>query len=611
MCGIISIISNNNNIDIQNILINGLFQLQNRGYDSAGIASLDENNNIQILKYASTEEQDSIDKIQLNLDQMEKSNIMIGHTRWATHGEKNDINSHPHLSFDKMFAVVHNGIIENYYELKLFLEKKNIYSKSETDTEIIVNLLAYFYSIHKEIYHSLKITISLIQGTYALIILSKDYPDKLFCIRKGSPLLIGKNKDYVIIASEKSAFQKLINNYIYLDNDDITTLSASRENLEIQTNNKYKIFKLINENFDLTFKPYSCWLEKEIFEQYEASKRALSFKGRLFDNHIKLGGLEQNKNFLSSIQNIIILGCGTSYNAGYLSRSYFQELCHFNTVQIINASQFTEKDIPLLGNTAILFLSQSGETRDLFNCIEIAEKKNCFKIGAINAVDSLIAKEMDCGCYLNAGREVSIASTKSYINQMIVLNLIALWFSQIQNINEFIRLHYIKDLHQISELINITLKTDISLLFNELKDSQSNIFILGKGKYFPLAKECSLKIKEICYIHCEAFESSELKHGPYSLLSKNSVVILFITKDEYYDKMISTYEQIKSRNSKIIIITNINDLYLPNCIIIPFLKYIQELLFIIPIQLACLKIAQYKNINPDKLKNLAKCVTTD
>lgn len=608
MCGIISIITNNNYIDIQEILINGLLQLQNRGYDSAGIASLDSNHNIQLLKFASTEEQDSIDKIKANLQKIKKSNIMIGHTRWATHGQKNDINSHPHLSFDNTFAIVHNGIIENYYELKMFLETKNIYSRSETDTEIIVNLLSYFYSIEKEINKAIKSTLEMIQGTYALIILSKEHPDKLFCMRKGSPLLIGKSKDYIIIASEKSAFQKLIDNYIYLDNDDVTILDTD---LNIKTNNSYHFKKLKTDHFDLTYKPYTCWLEKEIFEQYESSKRALSFKGRLFDNHIKLGGLEQNKDFLQTIQNIIILGCGTSYNAGYLSRTYFQELCHFNTVNVFNASQFTQKDIPLIGNTAILFLSQSGETKDLFDCIEIANQNNCFKIGVINAVDSLIAKEMDCGCYLNAGREVSIASTKSYINQIIVLNLIALWFSQLQSINQFIRLHYIKDLHQITELINITLQTDISLLFNTLKDVESNIFILGKGKYYPLAKECSLKIKEVCYKHCEAFESSELKHGPYSLLSENSVVILFITKDEYYDKMISTYEQIKSRNSKYIIITNIQNATFENCIKIPFLKYIQELLYIIPIQLACLKIAQYKNINPDKLKNLAKCVTTD
>lgn len=607
MCGIISILTNNNNIDIQDILINGLYQLQNRGYDSAGIGFIKENK-ISIIKYASTETDDSIELIKKKITKKNNNKVMIGHTRWATHGQKNDTNSHPHLSFDKVFCIVHNGIIENYLKLKLFLENKNIYSKSETDTEIIVNLLSYFYSLENEIIKSIEKTISLLEGTYALIIMCKNNPDELFCIRKGSPLLIGKNNDCIMIASEKSAFQKLIDTYIQLDNNDLTILNT---NLDIKTNNRYKFLNLINEYFDLSYKPYSCWLEKEIYEQYESSKRAISFKGRLFDDYIRLGGLDENKTFLKSIQNIIILGCGTSFNAGYLSKFYFQELCKFNTVQVINGSEFTEKDIPYLGDTAILFLSQSGETRDLYNCIEIANKKNCFKIGVINSVDSLIAKEMDCGCYLNAGREVSIASTKSYTNQLIVLNLIALWFSQLQYINQFIRLHYIKDLHQISELLNLTLKIDISLLFNKLKNINSNLFILGKGKYYPLAKEVSLKIKEICYIHSEAFESSELKHGPYSLLDNNSVVILFITKDEYYEKMISTYEQIKSRKSKYIIITNIENATFKNCIKIPILKYIQELLFIIPIQLACLKIAQYKKINPDKLKNLAKCVTTD
>lgn len=607
MCGIISIITNNNDIDIKNILIDGLIQLQNRGYDSAGIASIN-NDEIQVIKYASTSETDSIEKIKKNLNKINKSKLLIGHTRWATHGQKNDINSHPHLSFDNVFAVVHNGIIENYSDLKIFLEKQNIFSKSETDTEIISNLLGYFYSKNKDIYISLHSTISLLEGTYALIIICKYFPDKIYCIRKGSPLLIGKNNSYIIIASEKSAFQKLINNYIVLDNDDITTINTD---LNIVTKNKYKFCNLKDEHFDLSFKPYSSWLEKEIYEQYESSKRAISFKGRLFDDYVKLGGLDDYKDSLKNIQNIIILGCGTSFNAGYLGKFYFQELCQFNTVQIINGSQFSEKDIPINGDTAILFLSQSGETRDLFNCIQIAEHKNCFKIGVINSVDSLIAKEMDCGCYLNAGREVSIASTKSYTNQLIILNLIALWFSQFQFINRFIRLHFIKDLHQISEFIKMTLNIDITLLFDTLKNLKSHLFILGKGKYYPLAKEAALKIKEICYIHSEAFESSELKHGPYSLLDENSVVILFLTNDENYDKMISTYEQIKSRKSKLIIITNIVKCSLPNCIIVPYLKYIPEILFMIPLQLTCLKISQYKNINPDKLKNLAKCVTTD
>lgn len=609
MCGIISIICNNDKVDVYKIILNGLKQLQNRGYDSAGIGIINDNE-IKILKYASKDDLDSIDNIEMNINKIKKNNIIIGHTRWATHGEKNDINSHPHLSYNNLFSIVHNGIIENFYELKVFLEKKNIYSKSETDSEIIVNLLGYFYDKFNDIDKSLKSTISLLEGTYALIIQSILFEKELICIRKGSPLLIGKNKDYIIICSEQSGFQNLINNYILLENNDICIVDS---NLNIRTTTKYKYLVVNNNQFDLTFEPYSCWLEKEIYEQYDSSKRAISYKGRLFDNYIKLGGLDQNKDILKNIENIILLGCGTSYNAGYLCKMYFQDLCHFNNIQIINASEFNSKDIPLKGDTAIFFLSQSGETKDLYNCIEIADEKNCFKIGIINCVDSFISKQMDCGCYLNAGREVSIASTKSYINQLIVLNLVSLWFSQLHKLNFYKRLHYIKNLHQVSDLINITLGicNNNNILFDNLKDKRNNVFILGKGKYYALARECSLKIKEICYIQAEAYESSELKHGPYSLLDENSICILFITKEYHYDKLISTYEQLKSRKCKIIIISNIEKNNFINCITIPYLKYLQEILFILPIQLSCLKISQYKKINPDKLKNLAKCVTTD
>ena len=605
MCGIIAII--NKSTCIKEI-INGLKQLQNRGYDSAGFCLL--NSSFYIKKYASTPECNALVKLENNIDNSFDIGIGIGHTRWATHGAKTDINSHPHISYDGKIALVHNGIIENFDSIRKKLIKKNINFISQTDTEVIVNLLAFEYSKSNDFTKSIKKTIKQLEGTWGLAIINIEEPDRLYCVRHGSPLLVSQNNDMVIVASEQSGFCGLVNNYIILDSNDICIIDRN-DNISISTNNKYELREANFDNFDLTPDPYPHWTIKEIEEQYESSLRAISLGGRLLDdNKVILGGLEENKDILLNIDNIILLGCGTSYHAGLVGVNYLKQLCKFNTVQIFDGAEFMKEDIPKLGNTGLILLSQSGETKDLYRCIDIAKDNNLFMIGVINVVDSLIAREVDCGCYLNAGREVGVASTKSFTSQVIILSMIAIWFAQIHNINISKRRKYIKYLRNLPKDIktSIQISKENKELYNIV--NKDNVFILGKSKSEAIAKEGSLKIKELSYIHSEGYSGNSLKHGPFALLDENFPVILINPDDSHYTSMLNAYHEIESRNAPILFITTKKDCDIENSIILPKNDIFGDLLCIIPLQLMAYYLAINKGYNCDMPKNLAKVCTT-
>lgn len=612
MCGIVAMLSNNN---CSKQLLDSLKQLQNRGYDSAGICTLQENKELSIIKYASTNKKSAIKNLEENLNNLKNSTLGIGHTRWATHGAKTDINSHPHLSYNNKISLVHNGIIENFAELKQELMDKDIKFKSQTDTEVIVNLLAFEYNKTNNFLKSIKTVINKLEGTWGLAILNKDEPNKLYCVRHGSPLLVSHNNDFVLVASEQSGFCGIVNNYIVLDSNDICIIEKNNNNISINTFNKYKPKETIKGNFDLTPDPYEHWTIKEIEEQYESSMRAISLGGRLLDNDkVKLGGLEENKEVLLRINNIIILGCGTSYHAGLIGVNYFKNLCNFNSIQIFDGAEFTEKDIPKYGNTAFILLSQSGETKDLHRCIQIGKENDIFLIGVINVVDSMIAREVNCGCYLNAGREVAVASTKAFTGQVILLSMMAVWFSQIHKSNKYKREKYIKCLRElpydIKTAINITKnENNKKMILNIL--NKKNLFILGKDRSEAIAREGSLKIKEISYIHSEAYSGSSLKHGPFALLDKNFPVIMISPNNEYYTKMENAYHEIKSREAPILFITTKQNCEKENCIILPDNKVFGDLLCGITIQMIAYYLSISKGINPDYPKNLAKVCTTE
>ncbi len=626
MCGIFGIvllpkIINQCSENIYKLIINGLIQLQNRGYDSCGLSVL--NNNIfDIIKYASTNEINAIDKVlgiikDLNPDT--SSSIGIGHNRWATHGMKTDVNAHPHLSNDRNFIIVHNGIIENYHILKSMLVEKGFSFFSQTDTEIIVNLIQYNYSqVNKNVFEAIRKTVSELSGTYGLIIQSLHEPNKLFCVRNGSPLLIGQTEDRVIITSEQSGFCNMVSNYITLNNDDICIIEQTETQIKLVTKHTYLKKNVTALESILTPHPYNHWTLKEINEQPNTIMNSINNGGRIKSKReVKLGGLEQCAHILKNINNLIILGCGTSYFAGLYGMYFLKQMCNFNTVQVFDGAEFNNSDIPKIGETAFILISQSGETKDLYRCIEISKSNNITTIGIINVVDSLIAREVDCGVYCNAGKEVGVASTKAFTSQVVCLSLVAIWFAQLHKINENKRVKMISDLHNLSNDFKNTLECcseQIQTISKKIKSH--SMFLLGKGSDEYIAKEGSLKIKEISYIHAEGYSSSSLKHGPFALLDENLPVIILNLDKIHKTKTLNCYQEVKSRNAPIIFITNDNITITNNIekcevINIPENKTYASLLGVIPIQLLAYYLSLEKGINPDKPKNLAKVVTVE
>jgi glucosamine--fructose-6-phosphate aminotransferase (isomerizing) len=617
MCGIIGYIGEQSN----NNLLNGLKQLQNRGYDSAGICKI-ENDSFIVHKYASDVTTNAIVKLEYNImndellnNENHENNMKIGiaHTRWATHGPKTDNNSHPHVSMDNKFAIVHNGIIENYKILKDLLMYIGYEFKSSTDSEVIANLLSYEYTKNNDILTAIKNTIHQLEGTWGIAILCIDYPNCIYCTRHGSPLLVSSNENFAMVVSEQNGFCGKVENYYVLKNMDLCILNYDGK-INLLTEELYISKPITTKMDDLDPFPYSHWTIKEIFEQDESSLRAISLGGRINRNErVKLGGLDQNKKILKKITNLILLGCGTSHYAGMLGIHYLKDLCNFDCVVNIDAAEFTENDIPTKGNTAFILLSQSGETKDLYNCIEIGKKNNIFLIGVINVVDSMIAREVNCGCYLNAGREVSVASTKSFTSQVIILSMISIWFAQLHNINLEKRKLYINDLRQLNNDIKITLNTCQENVKKILPFFQnySSCFVLGKGKALSIAKEGSLKIKELSRIHAEGYSISSLKHGPFALLDDGFPVIMIAPNNSDFVKFENAYEEITSRHAIVIFITNKNNCKYNNVIYVPNNNTYSELLSVLPLQFLSYYLSIEKGLNPDMPKNLAKVVTVE
>ena len=626
MCGIVGILQPN----VLEYLLNGIKQLQNRGYDSAGLSYL-YNDKIHTIKYASTEEKNAILKLEQNLKEIEHTQndkivAGIAHTRWATHGGKTDENSHPHVSYDNMFTLVHNGIIENYDVLKKQCIEQGAIFQSQTDSEVIANLLAISYhkQQEKDVCLALKEVCEQLEGTWALVIMCKDFPNQLFCTRHGSPLLIGKQSNIAYVVSEQSAFNNQIKDYFVLDNHDICHLyytqdGSNNQIIKCNTQHQYQTKTLTQQNTSFTPEPYSHFMEKEIMEQVDSSLRAISLGGRVLSNDcVKLGGLEMHEKELIDLDHLILLGCGTSYHAGLLGVEYFKELSEFHSVQIFDGADFDIKDVPKTGITGLILLSQSGETKDLHRCIQIARQNNLFLIGVVNVVDSLIAREVDCGVYLNAGREVGVASTKSFTSQVIILSLMAIWFAQKRNVNSNKRRQYIRDLRNLHVNIeNILQKyyqnmNEYISFFNDFP----NCFLLGKGRGHAIALEAALKIKEIAYIHAEGYSASSLKHGPLALLEKNFPVILIHTHSEHDAKMQNVYNEIKSRNAKIMYISyeehakflDNNDMFIS---LNSGFNIFNDLLAIIPLQLLSYYCCLHYKYNPDMPRNLAKVVTVE
>ena len=605
MCGIISFFGT----DCFEYLINGLKQLQNRGYDSAGICGINKDRKWVIHKYASTENINALNELEKRKDEYKGISNGIAHTRWATHGPKTDINSHPHMSQSGLFSIVHNGIIENFHSLKLMLIENGFALQSETDSEVIANLLEFNYE--GDVKMCIQKTINNLEGTWGLAIICLEFPEQLFCTRHGSPLLVGKDDNIAIVTSEQSGFCGLMNDYIVLQNNDICLIEKIENKIAVITNESYDLKKTTASQFISSPHPYPHWTLREINEQIDSSLRAISLGGRLLSNNeVKLGGLDENKVELMKINHLVLLGCGTSYFSGLMAIHFFKELGNFHSVQILDGADFNDNDIPKNGKTALVLISQSGETKDLHRCIQIGKQHDVFLIGLVNVVDSLIAREVHCGCYLNAGREVAVASTKAYSSQVILLSMMAVWFAQQRDLYPLKRTQYVKDIRNLQYDIQYTLEK------NTFTDDLLNIvnkpscFLLGKGKGESVAKEGALKIKEISYIHAEGYSTSSLKHGPFALLEKDFPVILLAPHNEHYSKSENAYEEIKSRHASIVWITNKKS-DKQNCLYVANNETFQDLLMVIPLQLIAYHLSIKKELNPDMPRNLAKVVTVE
>jgi len=656
MCGITFIYSKKTENSLKHIF-NSLELIQNRGYDSIGICYYnDMTSKFEIIKKASTPKRDCFDLVQslyetndLQQQQVYKqklfSRIALGHTRWATHGGKTDYNAHPHISQNKQIILIHNGIINNFMAIKEFLLSKNYNFYSDTDSEVIANLIEYYIMVMEcTIEEAIKKTLSQLEGTWALVIIYTKQLDTYYVTRKGSPLLLGYNDTFIICTSETNGFAGLISDYIPLkDNNIIKISNASYTNLinnmsshspiaidqttpnELTDLSNYIIKKVCYENIVENKGNYSHWMLKEIMEQPETLQKAYNYGGRINNNIIKLGGLDNISNIIKYIEFIYLIGCGTSYNAALIGELYLNEIKQFVCVKSVNACEFNENILPNIKNhctSLCVFLSQSGETMDVYNCLKICKAKKCVTLGIINKVDSLIAREVDCGIYMNAGTEISVASTKSFTSMLIILSLLSMWFV---NNDYYSNIKKIDNLRILPNSVR-QLLYDINFMnkISKLKDFIINncvtsIFILGKDKLYPIACEGALKIKEVCYIHCEGFSASSLKHGPFALLTNSNLTLLLIdihnTKD--LNNLKSTYYEIIARETNIFVITNsqsvIDDLKLSEnkFILLVNLDYYNEILYIITLQKLAYEVSLGKHINPDKPRNLAKVVSVE
>jgi len=651
MCGITGYIgtlnaSSSSSNDCIVSLINGLKRLQNRGYDSAGVCTI-RNNVFVIDKDVSDNNVSGIDKIKLSLKQHTSATVGIGHTRWATHGGKIKANAHPHSDMYNNFCLVHNGIIENYQRLKDMLRANGFEFKSQTDTEVVVNLISYEYRklgcVSSKVEYAILNAINQLTGTYALSILCTDTPFNIYCIRRGSPLLFTDCEidKHIVIASEQSAFDSTVNKFYVLNEDVLCTFTSQYDptvvgvdagevvifscmNITSTFVNNEDAMKLVsmqnNKNSDIGL--YKHWTLKEIHEQPESCARALNYGKRLTNTSVIFEEFDKCVPALTKIRNLIILGCGTSYNAGMISTHYFKDMCNFNTVQVFDGAEFELTDLPRgsESQTACLLVSQSGETRDLIRCIELIRlhRSDVMLIGVVNVVDSMIARDADCVVYLNAGKEVAVASTKSFTSQLVVLMQLSIWFAQVHNCNYRKRLRYINELIQLESRILETLEIAIDKCDDIVKlFTFPSCFVLGKGIEEGISKEAALKIKEIAYIHAEGYSSSALKHGPFALLQDRFPVLVIALDNEHYETSLNAMEELKSRCAKPIFITNkpanqLNNSQFEGVDIIQLpeaTEYTGHILSIIPLQLLAYNLAIQNKLNPDFPRNLAKVVT--
>ena len=611
MCGIVAF--KGKSFDAGKVVFEGLKLLEYRGYDSAGVALLSENKDLKIFK-----KQGRVANAEnLFSDANIRSNICIGHTRWATHGEPCDKNSHPILSFNNKFTIVHNGIIENYKELKKILKDEGYSFSTETDTEVLINFLESCISKSSSVEEGLTFGLSKVEGAYGIVIMENENTENLYAARKGSPLAIGKFNGNFILASDATPIVKYTDKVIYLDDDSIIKIEKdSFKIFDFDLNIKNKKFQKVDVELQkVELGEFDSYMLKEIMEQpFSLSQTML---GRVKENEITLGGINKYVDKLLEAKRIIIIGCGTSWHAA-LTAEYFLEKYLKIPVEVEYASEFRYRD-PIIYESDIVFVvSQSGETADTLEATKIAKKKGATVLGIVNSVGSSIARETHEGCYLHAGPEIGVASTKAYTSQLLVFFMIGIKAAYLkENISKSKYQKMIRQLTELPEKVKETLSnvSSIEKIANKIYNKDHCMF-MGRGNNFPVALEGALKLKEISYIHAEGYPAAELKHGPIALIDENMPAVVICTKSDEYDKMLSNVMEIKARKAIVIGIVDPKNFHMKSnfdySIEVPNTsKDFSPILNQIPLQLIAYFCAIYRGCDVDKPRNLAKSVTVE
>jgi len=610
MCGIVAY--KGPELDAGKIVYNGLKLLEYRGYDSSGIAIINSKKVKIFKKKGKVKYSEEIFK-----NSKLKSNIGIGHTRWATHGEPSNINSHPILSYHKKLTIVHNGIIENYKELKLILEEENYKFHTDTDTEVFVNFIELCVIKAESFEEGLSYALSKVTGAFGIVLMVNDDSEVLYAARKGSPLAIGQFNDNFIIASDASPIIEYTNKIIYLENDTFLKISGdSFKIFDFNLNTKNKSFKEVDlELQKVELGKYDTYMLKEIMEQPDSLTQTML--GRVKENGITLGGIRSNVNNLLETKRIVIIGCGTSWHAA-LTAEYFLEKYLKIPVEVEYASEFRYRNPIINKDNIVLVISQSGETADTLEATKIAKSKGAITIGIVNAVGSSIARETNEGCYLHAGPEIGVASTKAFTSQLLVLFMIGIKAGYLKgHISES------KYYKMISQLKEIPSKVDEILRKSSLVEKvakkiykKNHCLFMSRGNNFPVALEGALKLKEISYIHAEGYPAAELKHGPIALIDENMPVVVICTKSDEYEKTLSNVMEIKARKAKVIGIVDPKNFHMKkhfdHYIEVPDTsKDFSPIINQIPLQLIAYYCAIYRGCDVDRPRNLAKSVTVE
>jgi len=615
MCGIVGYIGQR---DAYPIIIKGLKRLEYRGYDSAGVVLFDGTD----LKLSKTKGKVSDLEERAEKEITLTGNIGIGHTRWATHGVPNDVNSHPHVSNSGRLVIVHNGIIENYEPLKKELIKRGYTFQSDTDTEVLVNLIE---DIQKKdnlkLGKAVQVALNQVVGAYAIAVFDKEKPNEIVAARLGSPLAIGVGKDEFFIASDASPFIEYTSNAIYLEDEEMAVIRLNKAMKIRKIKDDSLVDPYVQElqmNLEQIEKGgYDHFMLKEIYEQPNVITD--TYRGRLHANEglIKMAGIEDNLQKFLNADRILIIACGTSWHAGLVAEYIFEEFSRI-PVEVEYASEFRYRNPIIRENDVVIAISQSGETADTLAAIKLAKEHGAFVFGVCNVVGSSISRETHAGAYTHAGPEIGVASTKAFTTQITVLTLIALRLAQAKgtiNNSDFHR--YLQELQLIPEKVAEALLTnDVAQKIAEIYKDAPNCLYLGRGYNFPVALEGALKLKEISYIHAEGYPAAEMKHGPIALIDESMPVVVIAPRQTHYDKVVSNIQEIKSRSGKIIAVVTQGDTQVrelaDHVIEIPdTVDALSPLLTTIPLQLLSYHIAVMRGCNVDQPRNLAKSVTVE